>query len=348
MPFIEELAQGAATQAASGLVGAGMGLLLEKHNDKRQIKQQQKLTDMQLAAQKTMGIFNREQAMKMWEDTNIPAQVAMYEKAGMNPALMYGMGGGGGTTAATAPGTATGGHAPEGGREIIESTGMGIQLQLMQAQKEVLESQANLNNTQAGKIGGVDTEEAKGRILNLAAGTENTQAETALKKVETQIRQVEARIKGETADDSIELIGWNLSKMQEEVENLWRQNLIGKATMNDKIDTVKAEMLGAFLQNEQTRAQTEKTTTESTATKFLTGLELQKYVTNKVQKWKELELMGRNADTNRMSEQHNEQINDMAETTGLPVSIIEKAVQAIFFRDLIRGGKPQEVKGFRR
>ena len=76
--------------AIQGIVGTGMGLLLEDHNDKRQIRQQQKLTDMQKVANMDLMDYGMGLQKKMWEETNYDAQKAQMKKAGINPALMYG------------------------------------------------------------------------------------------------------------------------------------------------------------------------------------------------------------------------------------------------------------------
>ena len=76
--------------AESGL-GAIMGMVLGKQNDKRQIEQQSKLTDMQTAAQREMIQYNKELELQMWKDTSYGAQKEQMRQAGLNPGLMYGM-----------------------------------------------------------------------------------------------------------------------------------------------------------------------------------------------------------------------------------------------------------------
>ena len=63
--------------------------------------------------------------------------------------------------------------------------GMALQLGMMQAQKKVLESQANLNNVEATKKAGVDTQEAESRISQIMATTDNERLKGDLMKVET-------------------------------------------------------------------------------------------------------------------------------------------------------------------
>ena len=106
---IEELGISTAAAAGSGVIGGLINQLFAGSNDRRQIRQQQKLTDMQVAANKQIADYEQELGLKMWKDTNYPAQVEMMKAAGLNPALAYGMGGGGGVTANVATGKTSGG-----------------------------------------------------------------------------------------------------------------------------------------------------------------------------------------------------------------------------------------------
>lgn len=157
-------------QTAGQAVGAGMGLILGNLNDKRQLRQQEKLQELQIKGQKEMMDHSYTRQMNMWHDTNYSAQVDEMIKAGLNPGLMYGMSGGGGTTTGNANANVSGGQAPSGGGEAAAFAGMGMMnaanLKLMQAQEKVLESQANLNNVEAVKKGGVETENIKADTAN--------------------------------------------------------------------------------------------------------------------------------------------------------------------------------------
>ena len=93
-----ELGMQAASQAASGLIGTGMGLLLEGHNDRRQLRQQEKLQNLEIKGSKELTDYNAAKQLEMWKATNYPAQIEQMKLAGLNPALAYGMGGGGGVT----------------------------------------------------------------------------------------------------------------------------------------------------------------------------------------------------------------------------------------------------------
>lgn len=247
MGFIENLGIGAAGQAASGLVDAGMGLLLEKHNDKRQIKQQQKLQDMQLAGQKAMGIFNKEQAMQMWHDTNYAAQIAEMEKAGVNPGLLYGMSGGGGTTASTAPGNISGASAPTG-KPISADTGMGMQLQLMKAQKENIEA---------------DTRNKEADTANKPLQGENIQAGTGLTKAQTMIANAAAKVANATVEEQINTVVAEMAKAQAEVQISETGVQVARGTQQAQINLLNAQAAGQIITNELNKLLKEKVSAET-------------------------------------------------------------------------------------
>ena len=92
-----------------------MGLLLEGHNDRRQLRQQEKLQNLEIRGSKELTDYNAAKQLEMWKATNYPAQVEQMKLAGLNPALAYGMGGGGGVTSNVATGKTSGGQAPSGG-----------------------------------------------------------------------------------------------------------------------------------------------------------------------------------------------------------------------------------------
>lgn len=157
--YISALAQQAGTAAVGGAVAQGMGLIWGGAQDRRQLKQQRRLNELQIEGNKRMVDIQKNADLEMWKNTSYGAQKEQMEKAGINPALMYGMSGGGGIT--------TGGSAPQvsGGQATAERTadsnGMGMQLgqmELMRAQIRMMNAQADKAEAEAVKTAGVDTE----------------------------------------------------------------------------------------------------------------------------------------------------------------------------------------------
>lgn len=124
--------------AAGAMIQGLMGIGLGAANNQQQYGQQVRLNNLATQNQMAMTNFNQDKAYEMWKKTNYKAQVEEMKKAGLNPALMYGMGGGGGTTAQVTPGT--GGQ----GQAAANASTMGIQtameLRLLEAQKNNIEA----------------------------------------------------------------------------------------------------------------------------------------------------------------------------------------------------------------
>lgn len=235
-------------QLGGTALGAGMGLILQKGQDKRQIKQQQKLQDMQIAGQKQMGIFNREQQMQLWNDTNYAAQVAQMKKAGLSPGLIYGHSGQGGTTAAQ-PGNISGADAPKGGGEAM---GMGIQMgqaAMIAAQIELTRAQTEKTKAEAQNVPKTG-ENIEASTANLLQGVQNAKAQEILTTIQGEIAEIQRNIDATTMNARV-------SQILTQTKILANEENIGTATVQDKIKQIKAEAVEAVLQNWLTKAETQ-------------------------------------------------------------------------------------------
>ncbi len=134
--------------------------------DARSMGNQRELMDIQYNNQQGLNQQGHDLAMQRWEDTNYSAQMEQMRKAGLNPALMYGKGGQGGSTAGQGGGSAASGSAP--GPQGTSSHSLAKDA-LTSSQVKLNEAQANKLDADTVKTSGVDTEESKGRIaLNLS------------------------------------------------------------------------------------------------------------------------------------------------------------------------------------
>lgn len=258
--------------SAIGQVFAGM-------NDRRQIKQQDRLNKQQLEVDKEKMDYQQELGLQMWRDTNYAAQKEEMKKAGLSPGMMYGMGGTGGATTGD-PGASVGANAaPKGGGEIMG-------LQLMDAQRKLMEAQANKANTEAEKLKGVDTQEAQTRIASLTQGISNQKAVQALTQVQTRIQSIEAELKTETYEDVKSTINYTARKTLSELMILQSQESVAQATIDEKVAIVEGELIGLGLANELKKSQIE-----------LTEEQTKKTVADVAQGWKQLSINERNAIT---------------------------------------------------
>lgn len=123
--------------AGVGLAQTGINALINKGKARRQHTRQKELMDIQHKNQQQLNEQGFDLSKRMWEETNYDAQMGQLDKAGLNPALIYGKGGAGGTTQAGSGGSASGGQAP---MEIANPIDL-ANVALMGAQKEKIEAE---------------------------------------------------------------------------------------------------------------------------------------------------------------------------------------------------------------
>lgn len=245
-----------AMQQGGGIINAGMGLLLGNINDKRQLKQQGKLLRQQVEHQKEMNTFQKGLDLQMWKDTSYPAQMEMMQKAGLNPALLYGTSGGGGTTTGGGGSSVNGGTAQQNPGEAQAGMSMGLQLALMQAQTEKIKAETENVQTDTEIKGGVGKEKIQTEIASLTQGIENAKAQEELTKIQTSISMIEEDIKGATQNAAKALVMQELRSSYERMEMIKNEKLISDATLDEKIKLIEQELIGSYVQNELTKAQT--------------------------------------------------------------------------------------------
>lgn len=261
-----------------GLVSGALGMIGGAISDRRNYRNQKKLMGLQneynlnmLAKQqdyaKEMAGINQGYAMDManwshnankdmWDYTNYENQVAHLEAAGLNPALLYGQGGGGGATAAGGNAIAGSGQSAGGANtsapqaiksQIIEGAGMGIQLGLMNAQKRNLEADAAKKEADAAKTAGVDTELAKTAAKLNEARIENV-------NMSTEEIAAKAKMWGDTST----MLWQQARKYASEAD-------YNEKTMDTRIEKAGYETMGSLLENMETIARTQFTKAQTDA-----------------------------------------------------------------------------------
>jgi hypothetical protein len=260
------------------LLSGAVGMIGGAISDRRNYKNQLKLMGQQHQYNKEMGEINQNYAKEMaminnqyalgmakeshnmnkdmWNYTNYENQVAHMKAAGLNPALLYGNGGGGGATAAggtAMPGQGTPGSAPGGAgpqtikSQIIEGAGMGIQLGLMNAQKRNLEADAAKKEADAAKTAGVDTELAK----------------TAAKLNEARINN--ANMSTEEIAAKAKMWGDTSTMLWQQARKYASEADYNEKTMDTRIEKAGYETMGSLLDNIETIAKTQFTKAQTNA-----------------------------------------------------------------------------------
>lgn len=260
------------TSAANDVVGTVLGLALEGHNDSRQLDQQRKLQELQMQGQKGMAMFNSDLAYQNWLKTNYPAQVEQMEKAGLNPALLYGMGGSGGGTFNVPQGSVSGAEAPKGGHEVIDAMGMQMQsaqLSLLQAQKQNIEADTAKKQAEVPKT---QTETA-----SLAQGIQNQKAAQKLTEIDTKIKQLQFNFENASLNDRLDIIAQEARRTTGEATRALIQANVDEATEQTKINSIRAQYVQQMLQQALTKAQTTNVQQSTTESKSNVMLNTQKF-----------------------------------------------------------------------
>jgi len=242
-------------QAAGGILGAGLGLITGQYNREKQLEQQQKLQDMQIKGSKEMADYNMMKQLEMWKATNYSAQVEELKKAGLNPGMLYGMSGSGGTTTGSTGTGVSGGQATQE-QGLTQNISMGLQLGLMKAQMENMNANTEKTKAEATKIAGVDTTEAQSRIENIKQGIKNAEVTEKILHLEETYKEIENSVARQTIVDRMKTIEYTSKIAQETAEAIQRDNDINEETKKDKINKIKAEAIQVVANIELTQANT--------------------------------------------------------------------------------------------
>lgn len=161
---------GLAIGAGTAVISKGLGMI--GNSSRKQIRQQQKLTDMQKDANADLMRQSYGLQKNMYDhqfDKNTPeAMRKLYEQAGMNPALAYTQGGVGGVSGGSGGASVGGAQAADEaamGNMETNRTAMALQMGMMESQIKVNESVAEKNVAEAEKAGAQTTTEEEQRDI---------------------------------------------------------------------------------------------------------------------------------------------------------------------------------------
>lgn len=292
------------------IAGAATGIGTDALQN-QQMNNQAALGQQQVANQEQLMQYNEQQQLQYWKDTGAPNQVRQLEAAGLNPALMYAKGGTGGMTMPGAPSASMG----------IPPQASGAQNMATTAQLAETAADVKLKNAQAENISAQTPQEAplmQANIDNLAAGTQNKQAETTLNDIKSQTQRLLNSITGETIDDQIAQIKSTASTIEQTAQQAVRNNWMDQQTMNDKLSIVHGTMIGTFLQNAQTQAQT-------TNTKQNTQNSIQQVA----QAWAGLKINQQNANTQESQMKIQQFVQDQSQGNKTIIDSLTKIISSL-------------------
>ena len=242
------VAKTGANMLTGGLVNGIMGLFGGSNKaEQRQFEHEKEMMALQnkyntqAAAQsmeyaKTMNRINFEQQNQMFDKQakwySPEQQKQRLKEAGLNPSLMYGIGGEGGSSVSSGGGT---------GSEVQGVGNSGTQAVMMGLQAKSIESQIALNNAQASKIN---------------AETEKTEKETEKTSVETEsvwsgIELLKKQTSSEEAKIKLTNMQTELTEaMREESWSNWEKARAGVAEISRIMEKLDKEIEGMGFDNE--------------------------------------------------------------------------------------------------
>lgn len=244
----KQVATTGANVLTGGLVNGIMGLFggsnkaeQRQYQHEKEMMALQNKYNTQAAAQsmeyaKTMNLINFKQQNQMFEKqaewNSAKSQKERLQEAGLNPALMYGIGGEGGSSVSSGGGT---------GAQVQGVNNGGTQAVMMGLQAKSIESQIALNNAQASKIN-AETEKTEKETEKTTAETESVWSGIELLKKQTSSE--EAKIKLTNMQTEL------TEAMREESWSNWEKARAGVAEISRIMEKLDKEIEGMGFDNE--------------------------------------------------------------------------------------------------
>ena len=235
------LLTGGIVNGIMGLFGGSNIAEQRQYQHEKEMMALQNKYNTQAAAQsmeyaKTMNQINFEQQNQMFEKqaewNSAKNQKKRLQEAGLNPALMYGIGGEGGSS------VSSGGGA---GAQVQGVNNAGTQAVMMGLQAKSIESQIALNNAQASKIN-AETEKTEKETEKTGAETESVWSGIELLKAKTSSE--EAKIKLTNMQTEL------TEAMREESWSNWEKARAGVAEIAKIMEKLDKEIEGMGFDNE--------------------------------------------------------------------------------------------------
>lgn len=178
---------------AAGIAAAGKNRG-DRESQRRQYQNERRLMGLGLEHQQMLNQQGHDLQYDMWNKTNYGAQVQHMLDAGLNPALMYGQAGQGGTTGSQGGGSAQGGHAqmqaPMDLGAIVQAGLMKAQMDKLKAEKDNIDKDTELKGENITK-----TVEETAKLVTEKLNVEQSMSESKQRelnlKTEEEIKAID-------------------------------------------------------------------------------------------------------------------------------------------------------------
>ncbi len=259
---------GAFGSIAGSVIGKGM----QQDAQREQFENEKEMMGLQYRYNEAMAQSNQERAKEMWDYTNYENQVQHMKNAGLSVGLMYGQGGGSGTSTSGGQGSGVGNSGTSAVTAGLQARAMGLQIAQLASQIDLNKSQAKKNEAEANKTAGVDTDLTKTTIDNVIADTNNKSAQKQLIIAQAKLNEANqelAEANTNLADVSADQIRWNVTNLQkglqlldEQLTGLKLDNTKKAAVMNTEIEQSKVLLKQMMANVLKTQAETRLTDAE--------------------------------------------------------------------------------------
>ena len=224
--------------AILGLATAAGGAIANTVARRKQFSNEKEMMGLQAKYNREAAAYSQQLQKETWDYTNYENQVKHLKAAGLNPALIYGMSGGGGTTTGSA-------QAAGVGNPGTTAVGMGLEAAQMFSNIRLTNAEASKAEAEAEKTSGVDTEftEAQTELATFNATLANERGKLTREQVETQKQMTskvtqEARLLMTQADIAEETKENEIQKSAQELDNMIWDGLL-KSVQYDLTETQK-------------------------------------------------------------------------------------------------------------
>ena len=298
-------------------------------------EQQQALTDIQIAGNKELANHGMGISKKMFEATGYKAQRRQMEEAGLNPALMYGKAGGGGTTQAVGAGSVAGALASDEASQkqaAIQAKGMGLQIKQQRAQIQLIEAQADRERAAAEATRGYQRDLAEVNIRSVLQDIQNKEVQRLGMNLQNEYDAFRNLIQQQTVNFTVDSIRLQAEKLGEEFRLLHNSRYISDSTKDSLIEQQK--LIVRNLSADLIVKQTQQAVNREQALKIANDI---------LVSWEEVELSKRELD---IADQRNRIVEAYPSLQELGGAAIQDLFQKL--RALIQGARgftPQVHKG---
>lgn len=215
----------------TGAIGYEQGKAMMEKQHKYDLEKMEVQHGYNIESQKLGQQHNKE----LWDYTNYENQRRHLENAGLNAALLYGQGGGGGASAGGAQGQPAGIASGHEAGLALQGAGLGINMANVMSQTRLNDALAEKADEEAKKIGGADTKFTEAQTeyykeLKLLTGDQ--------RNLTTANYEVALQKQGLLVEEAKKLgleNNWAEETMQPRIEKAFQDIIVGNATIIEKL-----------------------------------------------------------------------------------------------------------------